>query len=72
MLGAWKEQHTIQGDDNGVWKAGTALVVTRPLENRQNILKRYHDSPTAGHPGIWKTTRMIREDYWWPTMKGGH
>jgi hypothetical protein len=69
MLGAWKEQHTIQGDDNGVWKAGTALVVTRPLENRQNILERYHDSPTAGHPGIWKTTRMVREDYWWPTMK---
>jgi hypothetical protein len=69
ILGVWKEQHTIQGDDNGVWKAGAALVVTRPLENRQNILERYHDSPTAGHPGIWKTTRMVRDDYWWPTMK---
>ena len=25
--------------------------------------------PTAGHPGIVKTTQQIAKDYWWPEMR---
>ena len=35
----------------------------------RDLLKRYHDGMTAGHPGMWKTWQALQQDYWWPTMK---
>ena len=32
------------------------------------ILKRYHDSYIAGHPGINKTYQKIKEKYYWRGM----
>src|SRR5262249_55604436 len=37
---------------------------------RKSIIQRYHDHSSAGHPGIFKTTELIRNDYWWPRMRG--
>jgi hypothetical protein len=39
-----------------------------------NNLKRgmthlFHNSQTAGHPGIAKTTELIGQYYWWPGMQ---
>ena len=33
------------------------------------MISLYHNSPTAGHPGITKTTQLIAKDCWWPGMK---
>ena len=35
---------------------------------RLEILKATHDSPTAGHFGIYKTMELITRDFWWPRM----
>ena len=32
------------------------------------LLKRYHDSPLAGHPGSAKTLELILRDYYWPQL----
>lgn len=39
-----------------------------PLDNdlRQDLIKEYHESPTSGHPGIFKTLVLIKPHYWWP------
>ena len=36
---------------------------------RRGVISLYHDSPTAGHPGISKSIWLIGKDYWWPGMK---
>ena len=32
------------------------------------LLRRYHDSPLAGHPGSAKTLELISRDYYWPQL----
>jgi len=39
------------------------------LEEKQNILRQYHDSPTAGHPGIKETLRKVSKQHSWPGLK---
>ncbi|KAI0995691.1 Transposon Tf2-9 polyprotein, partial [Podosphaera aphanis] len=34
-----------------------------------HILKRYHDDPSAGHPGREKTFELISRQYHWPSMR---
>lgn len=42
------------------------LVV--PAHERKEILRAYHDDPTAGHYGVERTLRKIRDRYFWPGM----
>ena len=64
----WKRLYQCEEKDGALyWKE--ALVVTGGKEIHQNLLQWYHDSITAGHPGVWKTWQAIQHDYWWPTMK---
>ncbi|KAJ8969833.1 hypothetical protein NQ317_012687 [Molorchus minor] len=43
------------------------LVV--PKEKRLEVIKRFHDSPTCGHSGIYKTVARISEQHYWPKLK---
>jgi len=36
---------------------------------RPSILNICHDSPSAGHFGIKKTTNLINRDFWWPSIQ---
>lgn len=45
----------------------TQLVI--PQQERIQILRAYHDDPTAGHYGIDRTTARITALYHWPTMR---
>ena len=68
VIKQWQEKYDLQEKDGGWWK-GTAAVITRPEEMAPELLQRYHDSPTAGHPGITKTVRQLIKDYWWPDVR---
>jgi len=35
-------------------------------ELRREVVNRYHDTLTGGHPGHYKTLELIRRYYWWP------
>jgi Integrase zinc binding domain/RNase H-like domain found in reverse transcriptase len=63
----WKDKYNLKHLDGNWWK-GTALVVTGGEHMWKTIAELYHDSPTAGHQGIFKTIGMTKRDYWWPTM----
>ena len=67
-LEGWKHLHQCEEQDGTLYYKG-ALVVMPGGEIYKDLLKRYHDGVTAGHPGIWKTWQALQRDYWWPTMK---
>ena len=48
---------------------GDRLVVVEDTSLKRGVISLYHDSPTAGHPGISNTTWAIARDFWWPAMK---
>ena len=64
----WKKLHQCEEEDGALFRKG-ALVVTGGKEIYRDLLKRYHDGTTAGHPGMWKTWQALQQEYWWPTMK---
>ncbi|QRW24437.1 Retrotransposable element Tf2 protein [Rhizoctonia solani] len=35
----------------------------------ERLLKEFHDSPLAGHPGQQRTLELLNRNYWWPGMK---
>ena len=39
------------------------------LKVKQFILRALHDSPTTGHPGYFKTYRLVREQFTWKGLK---
>lgn len=47
----------------------THEVRITPESERREILRENHISAYAGHKGITKTYRRIRERYFWPTLK---
>ncbi|XP_045541479.1 uncharacterized protein LOC123722976 [Papilio machaon] len=40
-----------------------------PISKREEILKSFHDSPTAGHQGIERTLQRIREHFFFTGMR---
>ena len=34
----------------------------------QDIVKTYHEHITTGHPGWWKTYKLVSRNFWWPKM----
>ena len=64
----WKCLYQCEERDGILYRKG-ALVVMCGGEIYKDLLKRYHNGMTAGHPGVWKTWQALQQDYWWPTMK---
>jgi len=64
----WERAHGITklGD---LWTKEGALVVVGNNELKRGVISLFHDSTTAGHPGITKTLALTRQYYWWPNMK---
>jgi hypothetical protein len=50
------------------WKKKGKLVVISD-QVKKEVLKKHHNHPIAGHPGIASTYFSIRTHYWWPNMK---
>ena len=42
------------------------VYVPRDRNLRLEIIKLHHDTPVAGHPGQWKTLKLVSRNYWWP------
>lgn len=53
-----------QPDDQEV---KTQLVV--PLEKQTEVIKYFHDIPSAGRLGIEKTLEIIKNKFYWPAMR---
>ena len=44
------------------------MYVPKDSEIRREILKLYHNTPAAGHPGRAKTLELVSRNDWWPHM----
>jgi hypothetical protein len=68
LLAKWTLTHNLSVTEGLHW-CGAQLVVVDDNTLRRGVISLYHNSITAGHPGITKTLWAIRLDYWWPNMK---
>ena len=64
------EDWTTQDTDKGrcIFFRGRQYILDE-LELRREIVSRYHDNVTAGHPGELETFNQVRMNYWWPGLR---
>ncbi|KAF8761052.1 hypothetical protein RHS01_00624 [Rhizoctonia solani] len=55
-------------EEDLLWYRGK-LVVPDSENLKERLLREFHDSPLAGHPGQQRTLELISRSYWWPGMK---
>ena len=68
LLKKWATMYPLKQIGELYWY-GDRLVVMEDTSLKRGVISLYHDSPTAGHPGISNTTWAIARDFWWPAMK---
>ena len=68
LLSKWATTYPLTQSDGLHWY-GDRLVVVEDSSLKRGVISLYHDSITAGHPGISNTTWAIAKDFWWPAMK---
>ncbi|KAF8751636.1 hypothetical protein RHS01_08418 [Rhizoctonia solani] len=55
-------------EEDLLWYHGKLVVPdSEPL--KEQLLREFHDSPLAGHPGQQRTLELVSRNYWWPGMK---
>ncbi|QRW18196.1 Retrotransposable element Tf2 protein [Rhizoctonia solani] len=55
-------------EEDLLWYRGKLVVPDSEILKEQ-LLKEFHDSPLAGHPGQQRTLELLSRNYWWPGMK---
>ena len=68
LLQIWVTMYPLTQTGELYWY-GDRLVVMEDTSLKRGVISLYHDSPTAGHPGISNTTWVITRDFWWPSIK---
>ena len=68
LLNKWATTYPLTESDGIRWY-GDRLVVVEDSSLKRGVISLYHDSITAGHPGISNTMWAIAKDFWWPAMK---
>ena len=53
-------------EDEGIIHHNGRIYVPRDQQLRHDIVRSHHDTPTAGHPGRWRTLELVTRNYWWP------
>ena len=69
VLNKWMNKYNLRQDKAGRYHKGIALIIPEDEKFLQDLVKLNHDSPTAAHPGIDKTYKMLLKQYWWPGCK---
>ena len=68
LLNKWAATYPLT-ESSGLHWYGDRLVVMEDSSLKRGVISLYHDSITAGHPGILNTMWAITKDFWWPAMK---
>jgi hypothetical protein len=53
---------------NGILYYLDRCYVPNDIGLRNSIIRDFHDTLVAGHPGRYKTLELVRTYYWWPGM----
>ncbi|QRW22878.1 Transposon Tf2-7 polyprotein [Rhizoctonia solani] len=55
--------------DNGLLYYHQCIYVPNEPEIRRLVLESRHDNPSTGHPGQWRTMKLLSCHYYWSGMK---
>jgi len=64
----WCMAHTLSKSGD-LWTKEGAFIVVGNNALKRGVISLFHNSTTAGHPGISKTLALMKPYYWWPNMK---
>jgi hypothetical protein len=64
----WVDPHKLKKIDR-IWYNEQQRVVTKGSNKKQMIAKAHHDPPMYGHPGTNKTIKLVKQNYWWLTLR---
>ncbi len=64
----WTNAHKLKEFGSKWYKEGR-LVIMGSTDKRKTIVREFHDTPTAGHPGIAQMKDLIARTYWWPKLQ---
>ena len=67
-LRRWRISHGLR-QCGTLWCKDGAVAVVGNDTLKRGVISLFHDSTTAGHPGIAKTLAMVSRFYWWPGIK---
>ena len=62
LLARWQTAHGLEDKQGALWKGPTLVVVGNNDLNR-GVITLFHNSLTAGHPGIVKTMELLSQYY---------
>ena len=65
----WANTYQLTNSTQGWQKDLYKTVVAGDNNLKRGIIFLFHDTPSAGHPGIANTLKILQRDFWWPTMK---
>jgi len=54
-------------DEGLLWFRGKIYVPWNP-DLQRRVVSLCHNTKVAGHPGRWKTLKLVSRNYWWPQM----
>jgi len=54
-------------EDEVLWFRGK-IYIPQNSDLRRRVVSLCHDTKVAGHPGRWKTLKLVSRNYWWPQM----
>jgi len=64
-LNIWRSTYNVEYYPSLWWK-DNALIIVGNNDLKWGVTSKFHNSLTAGHPRIAKTTAKICKYYWWP------
>jgi hypothetical protein len=64
----WTNTHQMMKHNDTWWKEDR-IVVAGDNNLKRGVIHYFHDTPSAGHPGITNTYEIAKRDVWWPNMK---
>jgi hypothetical protein len=56
-------------EEHRVWWKEDRIVVAGDNDLKRGVIHYFHNTPSAGHPGITNTYNLAKCDTWWPYMK---
>jgi hypothetical protein len=68
QIACWKNTHQMT-NHKGIWWKEDRIVVAGDNDLKRGVIHYFHDTPSAGHPGITNTYELAKRDMWWPNMK---
>ena len=68
QLKKWSNTYQFTQKD-GVTYKDSQTVVSGGNDLKRGVIHFYHETLSAGHPGIGNTYELMKRNFWWPNMK---